>query len=390
MPDYVNVPIETDPDALAQDAFDFLGAKTGGTWQPHDGQLDTWQIEANARMAATLRDIASDVPPAIFRYFGKLVNIPPIDATPATADTNWTLTDTLGHTIPAGIHLAFADAYGNLIEFQTAVDTFVPAGSSAATNVQIVATLDGSAGSSLGGPGAVMELLDQLSWVATNGVTLVDATTDGTDAEDDDDYLSRLATNLQLMAPRPILPGDFAVLARNTPGVARSMAIDGYNPADGTNNNARFVTVAVIDEAGNPVSSTIRNTVQSSLLALRETNFQVPVIDPTVTTVDVIWDATMWPGWDLVDAKARINFAIRAYLDPSVWGNPLFGDTKLWFNVTVVKINDIIGIMKNVDGLRDVNSVTIRTGTDAYAATDINLAGAAPLAKAGAVDGTAH
>ena len=53
----------------------------------------------------------------------------------------------------------------------------------------------------------------------------------GTEDETSDDYLARLAEALTILAPRPILPNDFAVLARQVPGVGRATAIDLYQPA---------------------------------------------------------------------------------------------------------------------------------------------------------------
>jgi uncharacterized phage protein gp47/JayE len=64
-------------------------------------------------------------------------------------------------------------------------------------------------------------------------VTLDAPTAGGVDAESDADYLDRLHELLTLLAPRPILPNDFAVLARTVAGVGRATAIDLYNPTTG-------------------------------------------------------------------------------------------------------------------------------------------------------------
>jgi hypothetical protein len=55
--------------------------------------------------------------------------------------------------------------------------------------------------------------------------------TGGVDAESDDDYLDRFRTNAQLLAPRAILPSDFASLLQSVPGIDRALALDGYIPA---------------------------------------------------------------------------------------------------------------------------------------------------------------
>jgi hypothetical protein len=43
-----------------------------------------------------------------------------------------------------------------------------------------------------------------------------------------------------------------------------------------------------------------------------------------------------------------------------------------------------------VPGVKDINSITMRTGAAAYAAADVALAGVAPLPRPGAVAGTVN
>lgn len=384
---YVNVPIETDPDALAQDAFDFLATKMPG-WEPHDGQLDTWELVANARMAATLRDTASDVSTGIFRYFGTLVNVPPLDAIAATGLTDWTLSDSAGHTIPDGTNVAITDQYGNSQGFTVVGDQVIPVGSNTINGVPIVASQEGAAGN-VGSTGGPVQLIDTIAWVAS--ITLEQPTGNGQDAEDDATYLDRLVRNLRLLSPRVILPIDAAVFAQNTPGIWRALALDGYNPADSSSGNARMLTVAPIDENGNTVASSIHSSMLASLQATRESTFEFFAIDPTYTTIDVEWDVNAWPGVDHTSLATQINSAIAQFLNPATWGAPPFGDERQWINIPVVKVNDIIAAMRlYANGIMDLNSVTIRTGVNAYAAADINLPGAAPLPRAGVVTGTVH
>jgi hypothetical protein len=223
---YIDVPIVTDPDTLAQDAFDFIQAQIPG-WVPNAGNLDTWLIEAFARMAAETATIASAVPASIFRKFGPLVGIQPLDATPATVVAQFTTVDNTGHTIPAGTLVGIPDADGNTVPFAL-TDTLVIGAGATTGNGTLVAVNAGAAGSSLGANGTVVPLLTTLASVST--VTLQGTTTGGLDAETDSDYLNRLAAELRLLAPRPILPDDFATLARTVAGVERALALDGYNP----------------------------------------------------------------------------------------------------------------------------------------------------------------
>lgn len=232
MPDYISLPIETEPDDLAQEAFDYLTSKVP-TWSPSDAQLDTWLISALARQAAELRDVASDVPTSIFRYFGAtLMGIQPQTAQPAVINATINVKDSAGYTIPAGYVAGVRDSGGVLFGFQTTQDVVIPSGAIAtpAGAVTLTCTTDGADGNGLGAPGWPMELI-----TATNAVTsvvmFISSSSGGQDDEDDDAYLSRLRGELALQAPRPITPPDFAAFALNVAGVGRAVAVDGYDPS---------------------------------------------------------------------------------------------------------------------------------------------------------------
>ena len=360
MAEYLDVPIETDPDALAEDAFDYISDQVPG-WEPNAGNLEVWLIEALARMSAEVRDLASMVPETIFRYFGgSLLGIEPIEAAGASADTTWTVIDT------------------------------------------IVATEEGTESSGLGGAGAAMELIDPLDFV--NTVVLTSATAGGVDAETDATYLNRLADNLRLLTPRPIVPDDFATLARNIPGVERALAIDGYNPVGGTYNNERMVAVALQDASGNAVSTAIKTQVDAMLQAQREVNFVVNVIDATYTTFDVTFTAIAYPGWDLPAVEVAAESAVATYLSPSNWGrttNRLFeaagmtgdpGDTdtddRSWVNETVMRYLELATVINNVEGINYVSALTFGISGQALGSVNVTLPGAAPLPRPGVINGS--
>jgi hypothetical protein len=378
---YIELPIETEPDALAQIGFDYIQSRWP-EWEPHDGQLDTWMVTAISRMAAELREVASDVPVSIFQFFGeKLVNLPALEAVAATALTTWTAKDNAGYTVPAGATVGIQDAAGDIQGFELLDDLVIAAGSTSATNVNVTATEDGAQATGLGAPAAIMSLITVPAFIT--GVTMVAGSSGGQDAEDPDVYLSRLAVELALQAPRPILPDDFATFARNTAGVWRALAIDGYDAVALTFSNARTVTVAVMGEDGNPVSSTIKSGLDADLQAQREVNFVVYVVDPNYTLVDVHFAVVAWPGWDTTDVNARIVASLQNALDPKTWGNPPYGDFPRWYQTTTVKVNDLIGIVGKVEGVKTITSLTQRVSPAAFAATDITLTGAAPVTRPG-------
>ena len=103
------------------------------------------------------------------------------------------------------------------------------------------------------------ELIDALDYV--DSIVLDGATDGGVDAEEDADYLDRLRDELQLSAPRPILPHDFEVLARRVSlvwaGPSRSTAT---TRCDSTYNNERMITLVGIDEDGDRAHEPDRRT----------------------------------------------------------------------------------------------------------------------------------
>lgn len=384
MTNYIELPIETDPGVLTQDAFDYLQTRIPG-WLPSEGNLDVWLLEATAQMVAELRDTAAAVPISIFKYFGQtLLGVPMIAASPAQLLSTWTMRDTLGHTIPAGTLVGVRGSDGTIYPFYVLADVIVSAGSSVtATGGVVLVASDPGAGLSGYTPAIdTLQLIDNLEYVAS--VQGYGAVGGGVDAEAEDVYLSRLSAELQLLTPRPILPIDFAVLATSVAGVARALAIDGYNPADLSSGNARMVAVAVVDALGNALSSGIKAQVDALLQAYREVTFVVNVIDPTKTTINVVTTVKAVAGFALPDVQARVAAAITSYLQPYNWGLPLVGDTPQWVQQTTVRYLDVTNVIKDVQGVWYIVSATVNGGT-----ADVGLTGVAPLTQPGTITVTA-
>lgn len=395
MAEYIEPAIETDPTALGDEAVAEVQTRIPD-WEASPGNLETVLLYAAAVMLAELRDVASAVPASIFRWFGsRIANLPPLDDAPATVSSTWTALDLAGYTIEAGTTVGIRAAGDELLLFDVEADVVIPAGvgATAAGEVALVAEEAGATANALGGVGAQAELVDALAWVDT--IVLTGETGGGVDAEPDDDYLNRLATELQLQTPRPILPRDFAVLAQRIPTVDRALAIDLYKPAGVPNpgdpaetNRPKSVTVAVVDDVGEPVPSIVRTQVADLLAAMRETNFEVWVVDPTYTTVDVTFTATTYPNWEAADVEARAEEAVTDYLSPANWGTPQFSDERAWLLDTKVRLGELFEVLNRVDGLWRVDTLTFAIQGNALAAVDITLTGVAPLPRAGVIAGT--
>jgi hypothetical protein len=386
---YIDVPIDTEPVDLAEEAFAYLEQQVPG-WLPSPGNLEAWLVEALAQTASELRELCSLVPDSIFQYFGEtILGFPPYPAVQAQASTTWTAVDSAGgYTVPAGTLVAInppasMDAYA----FQVVEQFQFPAGQQTVTGVQIQALEAGAAAS---GQSGSVELLDPLVFV--DAVVLEGPTSGGSDAEPIDAYLDRLSSYLTLLTPRPILPNDFALLASTlNPAVARATAIDLYNAQTGQSDVPRCVTVAIADLDGNPVPAQVRADVDALLQSMREVNFLVFVIDPTYTTVDVQFTVAVWPGYDPAQVAALAVQNLQAYLSPARWGQPPFGNpggTQSWLNIPIVRLSEVSEQLNRTDGVWWVVDLQIGPGGGPLGTNDVPLAGVAPLPQPGAIAGT--
>jgi len=385
MPNYISVPFDTDPETLIDDTVAYLQSKVED-WEPADGNLDYWIIQAIASEAAELRDVASSVPETIYRTFGaELMGIVPTEEAFATGHTTWTVIDNKGYTIPDGTQVAIRDATGTMVPFSTFGDTIIAPGSTstAAGAVLIEALEGGTEANALGSVGGAVDLLDALTFVTA--ITQTDVTSGGVDEETDTDYLNRLTARLTTMAPRPILPRDFSVLARDIPGVFRAVTIDGYNPANSTYSNERMVAVAAIDLAGANISIPVKAQLQAYLDAMREINFIVNVMDPKRTNISITYNVAPLAQFDPAQVVADTQASVTAFLNPIYWGaEPSLGDMFRWDDTTVVRYNEVVAVLDRTEGVKYVAAVLINGG-----AVDVNLSAPASLPTLTSVTGTA-
>lgn len=363
VPEYITDPIEVDETTTQNDAYEFLQSRWPN-WVPNDSNLETWMIPVGSRLTAYVAEIASQAPPEIMKYMGQLVGVLPIPATTAFVQSTWTFVDNpVSRTVEAGTQVALLDGDGNPMAFEVDSDVTVaaPALTTAAGAVTLRAVEAGLSGNGLGGVGVEADQLDPIVWVDT--VTLTEASHDGTDEEEVADYLNRLSARLTLLTGRPILPRDHELLARDIArqnGVEiRALGLDGYNPADTTFGNERYMTVAVVLlETGGVVPAPIKTAIQDELDAQREVNFVENVIDPTFNDVDVTFTITPSPGADGATAVADAIANVTDFLSPSRSGLPT-GSTVGWDPATQLFRQDISAVINNTDGVDHWDALTI-------------------------------
>lgn len=388
---YIFDPIVSDPDALQQEAYDFIQARWPG-WDPNESNLETWLIGACARMVSEAAMVASDVPSSIVRYLGETVmGFPPVDSTSAVVGSTWTLrTNPAGRTIESGTLVGIEDADLNIVLFEVVTPVTVGVGDleTDAGQVSLRARDEGIGGNALGGDLVEAINVESLSWVDT--ILLTGSTAGGSDGESDEEYLDRLSAYLTLLTPRPILPRDFELLSKNiarTQGASiRVMSIDGYNPADGSFDNERMITLSVVvDETGDDVPPSLISEIDDQLQELREVNFLIYIVDPTRTAVDVTATVVKKPGTNPVTVQAEVEAAIESFLGSANWGDDIDTSGREWNRVDVVRHQDLSTVINNVLGAEYWTTLTIGLNGGSQLPSDHNLPGDAPLAEPGVI-----
>lgn len=374
MADYVEFDGPTpDPDELAQEAIARLEIRFPG-WEPNEAHLEVAVIEEVTAAAAESAAVARSVAAAIFRTFGqKLIDIQPIDGSEATAEFTFTMIDDAGYTVPEGTVFAYRTEAGDYWLFETTAEAEVLNGDTEAVGVPAQAQDIGEDRNGIA-LGTTFELIDSLVFVES--IVSDTATAGGSDAETDEEYLNRLADELVLVAPRPILPQDFAKLARRVEGVHRAVAVDGYDPDTDTDDNERTVAVSAVDSDGAAVGAGIQADLIDFLDAMREVNFVVKWLDPEYNEVDIVFEAVAVSGYDPASVEADAEAAVVAYIDPGSWaGGDL--DPPEWQTRTVLRFLEVAEVINRVSGIDYVTLLTING-----VAADLALDGRAPLPSA--------
>ena len=366
---YLDLDIETDADALLDGVLAELEEAFPG-WVPREGHLEVRLAAALMRRAAETREVTVRRARAIFDRFGeKVLDVPRGEATAASGRVAFTMVDDAGYQVPAGTVVAVRVTGDEVAAFVTDEALSVDPGETVG-EVDVTAEETGEGGNGFGA-GDTVEVVDSLA--AVDAVALVETTGGGQDAEDEADYLDRLAARQRLSAPRPILPGDFAVLAREVPGVGRALAIDGYDPEEGTDGNERTVAVAAVDGDGLPVGEQTAAELAADLEARREVNFQVGVLEPTYTEIAVDAEVRAADGFTAGQAAADAEEAVRALLSPASWGG---GDESppQWRLRDTVRYLEVAARLSSPESVDFLDTLEVNGGT-----ADVALSGRAPL-----------
>lgn len=154
------------------------------------------------------------------------------------------------------------------------------------------------------------------------------------------------------------------------------------NPVD------HAVAVAVVNDRGDELAPTDRESVMQRLEERRELNWKISVINPSYTYVDVIARAVAWPAYDSATVQPSADAALRAFLSPATWGR---GETRIdgvgvdWIDEPVVRYLEVAQVLNEVPGLRYITELSIRASGGTFGSRDVELLGLAPLPRVGSI-----
>jgi hypothetical protein len=353
---------------------------------PEVAMIDELVDELMVPLGQFTGDVAAEI---FYRYGEQIVKVLPIAATPATVKSTWKMVDAAGYEIKAGTQVNVPTS-GNTGEGFRVVETVnVPAASTETDEGEVLleAINPGTAANELEGEAKPEDTLNYLE-----SITLVGKSSGGEEAEDPETYLSRLAETMETLSPTPIIPRDVEILARNIPGVFRAVALDLFDPETDdpekpeTWATERTTTIAVCDDAGEPCSAPVKEAVKADLSAKREANFKFHVIDGSYTTIQVKAKVVARDGFDQATEAAATANALNAFLASIAFGVEDPSDPRQWNNQRVVRYQDLVTVVNNVQGVDHFTELKVSIEGKALGEVDVPLKGAAPLTKPGKIE----
>lgn len=274
-------------------------------------------------------------------YHGQSVGVFRLPATKATGHV--VFIGNVGTTIPAGTIVATAATEEEAsIQFVTTEATTIDESGTAMAAIEAVEA--GTVGNVPAG--AIQVLVSSVSGVTA--VTNPEATSGGTNEEDDESYRYRIMDRNQNKS----LSGakrDYERWAREVPGVGDARCISEWN-GPGT------VKVLVIDANGQPANETIIEAVQQHIApngrsgdGLAPIGALVTVAAPEVRVIDVSVSLVLESGYDLPGVVQDIKDALMQYFI----GVGING---------LIRYNEVGALIINTDGVLDYSGLLVDGG----------------------------
>lgn len=374
MPDPISIPDEfTDPtlyDADEQVLVDraLAHAQTKlPEWTPREGNTEVVLTESLALLVAEQVYAINRLPEQTLEGLLLLYGLARDPGTPATGTARFTIADSLGFTIPLGTELRVTiDETAEEIDFITTASMAVAPGTTM-VDVPMQAVENGIGANGLAA-GTLLQILDAVPYVES--AVTVALVTGGREPETDQTFYDRGAAMLSRLTSTLVLPAQFRASALEDPAVGFATVYDLYNPAGGgvPGDNLGHVTVAVVNDAGVPLSGPQMDTLESTLTSRTHAGLDVHVVAPAYQAVNVAASVIATSGADTTIVDDAVTAAVTAYLAPKNWVG----------KGTKVYRNELISLIDQVPGVERVVSITAP-------AADVALTGLIVLPQPGTI-----
>lgn len=284
-------------------------------WTPREGNVEVVLLEEFAVLVAALAERLETIVPAVTMQILEMSGLSRYAGQAAEVSVTVTLSDTLGHVVPAGTAVILGDPNADtVITASLASDVTVPAGSSTGTGTVVVDDVGIVPGLTTATP---VLLIDAVAYVDTLTITAI--LSPGADPETDTQYLGRGSAWLTSMTQLLGRPDQFSARALTDVRVGRALAVNRWDGEGTVGEVAGALTVLLLAANGDPLSSENLEDVRASLADRAVTELQVYAQAPTVTTVPVEAAVTLQPGHVAAAVQTAVAQAVAGYLSVLSW-----------------------------------------------------------------------
>lgn len=339
------------------------------SWSPNTGHVEVGLFESFALAMSGEIVAVNNVAYAIVQQLMAYEGVYADNGSRAAARIKFTVTPSLNAvTVPAGtrLRLTLDDSVGDAMDLITEEPVTIY-GDGGNTVGYASAVSEYVGGGANGTPeGTQLDVIDNLPLVET--AELYTPILGGRDPETEQQFAARAEAARAALATTVVRPENFENFAIRDPAVGRATVLDRYNPAEPGGISTGHVTVVVMDDGGQPLTTTQMSAILNSIRDRSLSSLETHVISPTYTTVDMTVTIRVRPGYssDLVTAQAAS--ALTTWLDPLTWQ---------WD--TSITPFMIVGLLTTVPGVAEVVSTP----------ATISLAAPAPVPIPGAIIVTA-
>jgi hypothetical protein len=196
-------------------------------WSPREGNVEVLLAEAFALQIAEAIFAINRLPGAIVMALLRMYGVEPDAGAQPTVNLTFTISDNLGHDIPAGT-AARMDLEGGFepIVFTTVEALAVPPGSNTGTVLALGDRYTAEGNGVIAG--TRLELIDSIAYVDV--VESADLVVGGLDPETDDEWIERGVQRFARLSETLVLPRHFEAAALEDPAVLRAKALDNFAP----------------------------------------------------------------------------------------------------------------------------------------------------------------